>query len=127
MSQRVFRTETMRLADVVVSIMHIFMGKKHATVNLWELRLPVLPLHPQLSISRNALNLCKIPFLIAQGADGSSFQPSLDAVQMKNMTTISKRDGKSVIIGRRRICLIFNARFVERISTNGAGISTNIP
>jgi len=46
---------------------------------------------------------------------------------MKDVTTISKGNAEAVVVGRRRIGLIFNTRFIERIAANGARIGTNIP
>ena len=90
----------MSRAEAVVLMMHIFYGRETCFGEPLSTMPTVLPLHPQLSVPRDALNLSEIPFLIAQGADGSSFQPSLDAVQMKDVATISKGDGKAIIIGR---------------------------
>ena len=61
-----------------------------------------------------------VPFLVTERTDGSRFEPSLDTVQMKDMGAGTEGDGKTIVIGRGRIRLIFDRRFIERVSANGA-------
>lgn len=77
-------------------------------------------LDSQLSISRNTFNLSKVPLLVAKRTHRSSFQPTLNAIQMKDMTTVSKGNRKSIVVRRRWIRLIFNRRFIQRVSANSA-------
>jgi hypothetical protein len=84
------------------------------------LTLLLLLVFSNLSIAGDAFNFGKVPFLVAEWTDGACFQPALDAIQVKDVAAISKRNGETIVVGRRRIGLILNARFVERISTNGA-------
>jgi hypothetical protein len=46
---------------------------------------------------------------------------------MKDVTTVSKGNRKTIVIRRRGIGLVFNRRFVEGISANGARIGADIP
>mmetsp|Transcript_2048 Transcript_2048/g.4642 ORF Transcript_2048/g.4642 Transcript_2048/m.4642 type:complete len:93 (-) Transcript_2048:348-626(-) len=47
-------------------------------------------LDSQLTIPWNSFNLCKVPFLVAQRTNTSCLQPTLDAIQVKDVTAISK-------------------------------------
>ena len=73
-----------------------------------------------MSISRNTFNLGKVPFLVTERTDTTSLEPTLDAVQVKDVATIAKRNAQTIVIGRRRIGLILDTGLVERVSTNGA-------
>ena len=77
-------------------------------------------LNPQRSVSRNALNFGKVPFLVAKWTHGARLEPALNAVQVKDVPAITKGNAQTIVVGRRRIGLILNGRFVERIATNGA-------
>ena len=77
-------------------------------------------LNSQLSIPRNSFNFGKIPFLVAKRTHGSSLEPTLDAIQMKDVTTISKGNTQTIVVRWRWIGLIFNRRFVQGITANGA-------
>lgn len=77
-------------------------------------------LNSQLPIPRNSFNFGKVPFLVAKRTHGSSLEPTLDAIQMKDMTTISKGNTQTIVVGWRGIGLIFNRRFVQGITANGA-------
>ena len=79
-----------------------------------------LDLNSQLSISRDALNLGKVPFLVAERTDGSCFQPTLDAIQVKDVSAISKGNGETVVVGWTGIGLILDRRLVEGVAANGA-------
>ena len=46
---------------------------------------------------------------------------------MKHMPTIPKRNAQPIVIRGTRIRLIFDGRFVERITTDGAGVGANVP
>ena len=107
-------------------------------------------LDPQLSVSRNALDLDKVerdiyrekyvshggknsihniqeythlgkvPFLVAERTDGTGLQPALDAIQVKDVSTIAEGNAESIVVGGRRIGLVFDGGFVEGIAANGA-------
>lgn len=47
-------------------------------------------LNTQLSIARNAFDLGKIPFFIAQRTHRPGLQPALNAIQMKHMAAVPK-------------------------------------
>lgn len=83
-------------------------------------------LHPN-AIARNAFNLRKVPFLIAQRAHTPRLQPPLDTIQMEYMSAISKCNAKSIVIGRAGIGLIFNGGFVDGIATDGTMLGAGIP
>ena len=78
------------------------------------------------TITRDPFNLCKVPFLITQRAYTPSFQPPLDTIQMKYVSTITKRNWQSVIIRGGWVRLVFDGGFVDGITTDctmfGAGI-----
>ena len=77
-------------------------------------------LNSQLSVSRDAFNLGKVPLLVAEGTDRPRLEPALDAIQVKDVTAIAKGNAQPVVIGRRRIRLVLDRGFVERIAANGA-------
>ena len=77
-------------------------------------------LDPQLTVAGNALNFGKVPFLIAERTDGARLEPALDAVQVEDVSAVSKGNRQAVVVRRRRVGLVLNARFVQGISTNGA-------
>jgi hypothetical protein len=54
----------------------------------------------QLSVTGDALNFCKVPFLVAERTYGTRFQPSLNAVQVENMPTVTERYTEPVIVRR---------------------------
>ena len=43
------------------------------------------------------------------------------------MTAVSKGDAQSIVVGRGRIGLVFDAGLIETVATNGARIGANIP
>jgi hypothetical protein len=57
-------------------------------------------LKAELSVSGNAFNFGKVPFLVTEWTDGACFEPSLDTVQMKDVSTVSKGNGETVVVGR---------------------------
>jgi hypothetical protein len=77
-------------------------------------------LDSQLSISRNALNLGKIPLLVAERTHTPRLEPPLNAVQVKHVSTVAKGNAQAIVIGRGGIGLVLNRGFIERIATNGA-------
>lgn len=77
-------------------------------------------LNAQLSVARNALDFGKVPLLVTQGTHGTCLEPSLNAIQVKDVPAISKGNGKTIVICRRRIGLVFNRGFVQGVSANGA-------
>ena len=77
-------------------------------------------LNSQLTISRNTFNFGKVPFFVTERTDAACFEPALNTIQMKDVTAITKGNAQSIIIGRRRIGLVLNRRFIERIAANGA-------
>lgn len=46
---------------------------------------------------------------------------------MKDMSTISKGNRKTIVVRGTGVGLIFNGGFVERVAANGASIGANIP
>ena len=80
----------------------------------------MIVLNSELSVAGDALNFGKVPLLVAERTDGTRLEPALDAVQMKDVAAIAKGDRQAVLVGGRRIGLVFNARFIERIAANGA-------
>jgi hypothetical protein len=62
----------------------------------------------------------QIPFLVAKRTDTARLEPALDAIQMKHVSTVPKGNAQTIVVRGRRIGLVFNRRFVEGISTNGA-------
>lgn len=50
-------------------------------------------LNSQLSVSGDSFNFGKVPFLITEWTYAPRFQPTLDAIKMKDVTTISKGNG----------------------------------
>lgn len=77
-------------------------------------------LDSQLSVSRNSFNFGKVPFLVTERTNGTSFEPTLDAIQVEDVSAVSKSDAQSVVVGGTGIGLILNGGFVERIATNSA-------
>ena len=77
-------------------------------------------LNTQLSIARNTFNFGKVPFLVAERTYRSCFEPSLNTIQMKDVTTIAKGDAETIVIGRWGISLIFNGWLIQGVTTNGA-------
>lgn len=73
-----------------------------------------------LPVSRDSLNFGKVPFLITQWTNGTRLQPPLDTIQMEYMSTIPKGDAQSIVVGRCWIGLIFDAGFIQWITTYGA-------
>jgi hypothetical protein len=57
-------------------------------------------LNSQLSITRNAFNFGKVPFLVAQWTNTARFEPTLNTVEMKNVSTIAKGNAQTIVIGR---------------------------
>lgn len=96
------------------------MQVKHYCIILFCLANYILLLDSELPVAGNALNFCKVPLLVAERADGTRLEPALDAVQMKDVAAIAKGDRQAVLVGGRRIGLVFDARLVERIAANGA-------
>jgi hypothetical protein len=74
----------------------------------------------QLAVSRNAFDFGEVPFFVAEWANASGLQPTLDTVQMKHMTTVSEGNGQAVVIGWRRVGLILDGRLIERVAANSA-------
>ena len=77
-------------------------------------------LDPQLTVSGDPFNLGKVPFLVAKGTDTAGFEPSLDAIEMENVSTITKGNAQSIVVGGGWVCLVFNRWFVQTVATNGA-------
>jgi hypothetical protein len=65
-------------------------------------------------------DLCEIPLLVAKRTDTSRLEPTLDAIQMKNVSTVTKGNAQAIVVRGRGISLVFNRGLVEGISTNGA-------
>lgn len=57
------------------------------------------------AIAWYSLNLGEVPFLVTQRAYTPGLQPTLDAVQMENMSTVSKCHAQAVFIIGGRIRL----------------------
>jgi len=57
------------------------------------------------AITGDALNLGEVPLLVAERAHTSRLQPSLDAIQVKNMSAGSERDTEAVLVVGGRACL----------------------
>lgn len=74
----------------------------------------------QTRIKTNTYNFGKIPFLVAEGTDGAGLEPTLDAIEVKDVTAIPKSNGQAIVVGRTGIGLILDGGFVERIAANGA-------
>ena len=81
---------------------------------------PSRVLYSQLSITRDTFDLGEVPFLVTQRAYTSSFQPSLDTIEMKDMAAITEGDGQSIVVGWARVGLVFNRRFIQTVTANGA-------
>jgi len=65
-------------------------------------------------------HFCEIPFFVAERTHGTRFQPALDAVQVKDMPAVPKRDAETIVVGRGGIGLVLDRRLVEGIAANGA-------
>lgn len=70
-------------------------------------------LNSNLPISWNSFNFGKVPFLVAKWTYGARLEPTLNTIQMKDVTAVAKRNGQAVIIRRTRIRLIFNTWLVQ--------------
>jgi len=46
----------------------------------------------ELTVTGNAFDLSEVPFLVAQRTYTSSLQPTLNTIEMKNVTTITEGD-----------------------------------
>lgn len=89
--------------------------------------LPSKTLDSELSVSGNALDLGKIPLLVAEGADTPGLQPALDAIEVKDVAAVSKGYRQTVVVGRRRIGLVLDRGLVQRVSADRACVGTNVP
>ena len=88
----------------------------------WKLKIfsSFSTLDSQLSIARNSFNLGKVPLFVTKWTYWPCLEPTLNAIKMKDVTTISKSNWQSIVIGWRRVGLIFDRRFVEWITANSA-------
>ena len=78
-------------------------------------------------IPRNPLNFGKVPLLITKRTNRPRPQPPLNTIQVKNVSTISKGNAQPIIIRGRRVGLVFDGGFVERVSADGTVLGANIP
>jgi hypothetical protein len=62
----------------------------------------------------------QVPLLVAKRTDTAGFEPTLDAVQMKHVSAVTKGNAQTIVVRGRWIGLVFNRGFIEGISTNGA-------
>ena len=77
-------------------------------------------LDTDLTVARDALDLGKVPLLVAKGADRPGPEPALDAVEMEDVAAIAEGNGQAIVIGRGWVGLILDGGLVERVATNGA-------
>lgn len=75
-------------------------------------------LDTQLAVARNAFNLGKVPLLVTERTDASRLKPTLNTIEMENMSAIPKCNRQPIIIRGRRICLIFDRWFIERVTAD---------
>lgn len=47
---------------------------------------------------QDALNLCKLPLLVAEGAGAACLEPALDAVQVEHVATHTPRDAQARVV-----------------------------
>ena len=77
-------------------------------------------LNSQLSVSGDAFDLRKVPLLVAKRTNRPSLEPALDAIEVKDVTTVSKGNRKAIVVGGRRVGLVLDRGFVEGVAANGA-------
>ena len=70
-------------------------------------------LDSELTVTGNALDLGKVPLLVAKRTNTTRLQPSLDAIEMEDMAAVSKGNGQSVIVRRRRVRLVLDRGLIE--------------
>ncbi len=77
---------------------------------------------------QNLFNLGEFPLLVAQGAGRARLEPSLDAVEVKDVTTATPGNAQTrvlrVTIG---VGLVFNAWLIQVVSADGAGVCADGP
>lgn len=71
-------------------------------------------------VPRDALDLGKVPLLVAQGTDGARLEPSLDAIEVEDVSAVPERDAEAVVVGGARVGLVLDRRLVEGVAANGA-------
>ena len=85
-----------------------------------------MPLHhhhqlldTELSIPRNPLNLGKVPFLVTERTYTAGLEPTLDTIQVKDVSTSTKGNRQTIVVGRGWVGLVFNRWLVQTIPANG--------
>ena len=103
--------------------------KKHpACLPSWAVKVSLsLLLSSSVTKPGNTFDLCKVPFLVAQRTNTSSLLPALNAVEMEDVTTTTKSNGQAVFGSRAWVRLVLDGWLVERVATDGACVSVNIP
>ena len=84
-------------------------------------------LDTDLTVPLDALDLGKVPLLVAKGADRPGPEPALDAVEMEDVAAIAEGNGQTIVIGRGWVGLILDGGLVEGVAADGAGVGTNVP
>ena len=84
-------------------------------------------LDTDLTVARDALDLGKVPLLVAKGADRPGPEPALDAVEMEDVAAIAEGNGQTIVIGRGWVGLILDGGLVEGVAADGAGVGANVP
>ena len=59
----------------------------------------LISLDSQLSVSRNTLNLGKVPLLVTERTHTPCLEPPLNAVQVKHVSTVAKGNAQAIVVG----------------------------
>jgi len=78
-------------------------------------------------VPRNAFDLGELPLLGAQRAHALGLEPPLDTVQVEHVPAVGEGDGKAILVGGWRWCLILYGRLVQRVTANSTRVCTDIP
>jgi len=97
-----------------------FTTSSHQDQQIWPGRMGESP--------RNHLDLGEFPFLVTKGAGASCLEPSLNAVQVEDVTTVAPGNRQPWVIWvPGRISLILDARLVKIVAADRACIRADGP